>query len=374
MVNISDPAQRRWGFELTARLDSDPANGQAGDLNPTDANTQAFCDSTGQNGPPKPCNPITAVQFISHTLVGTRNGTPNGVTFEFDWTPPTTNAGPVTLYAAGNAANGDGTPNGDHIYTTHIQLQPAGAAGPSISSNGVINGAGFQSTIAPNSWVTIFGSNLAGTTRSWSSADIQNGVLPSGLGGTSVTINGKNAYVEYISAGQLNVLAPDDSSSGPVQVVVTTAGGASAPFTAQLQPLSPAFFLFDGTYLAATHADGTSIGKPGLFASAAAATTPAKPGETVILYGSGFGPTNPVTPSGLIVEQNAPCAGSVLITIGGVNANVVFAGKIQNFAGLYQFNVEVPATLPDGDQKVLAQINGVSSPQSSTCCFVTVQH
>ena len=45
--------------------------------------------------------------FIEHTSAGTRNGTRNGVTFQFDWTPPAVNAGPVTFYVAGNAANGD---------------------------------------------------------------------------------------------------------------------------------------------------------------------------------------------------------------------------------------------------------------------------
>ena len=104
-VQVADPAQQRWGFELTARLNSDLEKGQAGDLVPVDNMTQVICEDSA----PKPC--ASGPQFITHTSVGTRNGTPNGASFQFDWTPPATNAGPVTLYAAGNAANGNGSPH-----------------------------------------------------------------------------------------------------------------------------------------------------------------------------------------------------------------------------------------------------------------------
>jgi hypothetical protein len=105
MVQVSDPQQRRWGFQLSARLKSDPANGQAGDFKPSDGFTQVICDS----GALKPCCNDAMVQFIEHTLAGTRRGTPGGATFEFDWTPPSTDSGNIVLYVAGNAANGDAT-------------------------------------------------------------------------------------------------------------------------------------------------------------------------------------------------------------------------------------------------------------------------
>ncbi|HEY3740567.1 MAG TPA: TIGR03118 family protein [Bryobacteraceae bacterium] len=124
MVQVADPLQQRWGFQLTARLNSDPQNGRAGDLSPTDGNTQIRCDSGGFG----PCQ-AGEIQFIEHTVPGTRTGTKTGVTFEFDWTPPADgSAGSVTLYAAGNAANGNSADTGDHIYTTSIQLDPAPTA------------------------------------------------------------------------------------------------------------------------------------------------------------------------------------------------------------------------------------------------------
>lgn len=362
-VRITDDAQKRWGFEFSARLNSDLSNGQAGDLASTDSLTQVFCDSGSA-----PCG--TGIQFISHNTDGTRNGTAGPVTFEFDWTPPASDAGPVTLYVAANAANGNGSSSGDHIYTANVQLSPAVQQKPTIKSDGgVTSAATFQPvTIAPNSWVTIFGSNLAPTSRLWRADEIQNGNLPKSLDNVGVTINGKPAYVEFISPGQINVLAPDDTSTGPVQVKLTTAAGSDT-FTAQYQTLTPGLFQFDGVYLAATHADGSLIGKGGLFPSAPAATTPAKPGETVILYGTGFGATTPSVPAGVVNTQIANCNGDLVVTIGGAPAKVSFAGMIPNYAGLYQFNVEVPASAANGDQQVIAKVAGVSSPSS----LLTVQ-
>jgi uncharacterized protein (TIGR03118 family) len=118
VVQVSDPQQRRWGFQMSARLKSDAANGQAGDFAPTDGFTQVICDS----GTPKPCANNALVQFIEHTSVGTRPGTTGSANFEFDWTPPSSDSGNIVFYAAGNAANGDGSPLGDHIYTASIEL------------------------------------------------------------------------------------------------------------------------------------------------------------------------------------------------------------------------------------------------------------
>ena len=373
-VRVSDPAQHRWGFEFTARLNSDLANGQAGSLASTDSNTQTFCD----DGSPTPCASSKAVQFISHTTEGTRNGTTGGATFDFDWTPPATAAGTVTFYVAGNAANGNAASTGDHIYTANVQLTAAAVTPsgpkPTISSKGVVNAASFDTTVGPNSWITIFGTNFATATRTWRGDEIPNGKLPISLDGISVTVNNKPAYVAFISPGQVNVLAADDASSGPVQVQVTTANGTSDPSTVQMQSLTPSFFLFDGKYLAATHADGSSAGKTGLFASAPNATTPVKPGETIILYGNGFGPTDPAFTPGQVVTKLSNLPAGLQITIGGISAKILFGGLIPGFAGLYQFNVEVPAAASDGDQAVVAKLSGASTPSTASCCFITVQH
>ena len=371
-IKITDPAQKRWGFEFSARLNKDLANGQAGTLTSVDANTQTFCEDDS----PTPCRASAPVQFIGHTSAGTRLGSGSPVTFEFDWTAPPDGSGNVTFYVAANAANGNGSPTGDHIYTASLQLTPVTSATvkPSVNSGGVVNAATLQgSSIAPASWVTIFGANLAKTTRTWAGNEIVGGKLPNSLDGISVKINGKAAAVEFISPNQINVLTPDDTSAGPVEIRVTTADGDADPVVAQLAPVNPGFFLYDGKYLAATHADAKAIGKPGLFPSAPSLTTPAKPGEVVILYGTGFGVTDPVMSAGQLVDKLANLVSPPQITVGGVSASVKFAGLIPGFAGLFQFNVELPATLADGDHKVTAQIGSVFAPDTSACCFITVQ-
>ena len=116
---------------------------------------------------------------------------------------------------------------------------------------------------SPGAWTTIFGDNLAGITRAWSAADIVDGKLPVSLDGVSVTINNKPAAVQFISPKQINVQAPSDDSTGPVQVTVTTPDGTSDPVTATLQPLLPGFFRFPHDYVKAMRSDGRPSGLPG---------------------------------------------------------------------------------------------------------------
>jgi hypothetical protein len=168
-VTVADPAQRRWAFELTARLNSNLSTGQAGTLTNADANAQII----GDNGRRAPCTTAAIVQFATHTLAGTRAGTANSITFLVDWTPPATNVGNITLYAAGNAADGTNTEGGDHIYTTSLELTPAVlSTAPAITSGGVVNAASYQPAVSASSYVTIIGTNLSTTTRSWTGAEL----------------------------------------------------------------------------------------------------------------------------------------------------------------------------------------------------------
>ncbi len=225
---------------------------------------------------------------------------------------------------------------------------------PNITN--VVNGASFLPQIVAGSWVTIQGTNLSATTRPWGASDFVNGALPIQLDNVSATINGKAAYIYYISPTQLNILAPDDAATGPVAAQVTNSAGVSNTFTANKVALSPALFLFTSPYPAAVHADGTYVGPPQLIAGAA--TTPAKPNEIILLFGTGFGPTNPVITTGFTFANPAPLADSVTATVGGMPASV------QGFLispGLYQFNLTIP-NLPDGDAALAITIGGLSTP------------
>jgi uncharacterized protein (TIGR03437 family) len=244
---------------------------------------------------------------------------------------------------------------------------------PIISS--VVNGASFLPGIQENCWVTISGSELSTTTRTWKAhSEIINGKLPTSLDGVSVSINGKAASMYFISPGQIDVLAPGDDNLGPVEVKVTTAKGASNPSIAQLQRYSPAYFKFGeqgGKYIAALIALAGGrvdyLGPAGLFGSTRA-SRPAKPGEVILLYGTGFGPTDPPVPAGMVFNGAAKLTDKITVIIGGVTAKVQFAGVTG--VGLYQLNVVVPQ-LPDGDQKVVATIGSLSSQDNS---FIAVKN
>ena len=270
---------------------------------------------------------------------GSLPGAPAVSVIPYNMAPGTYTAN-VTVAAADNSV----TP-----MTVTVTLTVQGTLPPAPAITAVANAASYQTNFASATWVAIFGTNLSATIYSWQASDIVNGALPASLQGVSVTIDGIPAYISYIGPGQINVLAPDDTVTGSVTVQVTTAGQLSNSFTAQKVQFAPAFFTLDSTHAAAVHLDGSLVGT----------TTPANPGEIISLYGTGFGPTTPAAPTGQKVTTALPLANTVQMTIGGVAVTPSFAGL--SASGLYQFNVTVPASLPNGDAAVVATIGGVSS-------------
>lgn len=240
-------------------------------------------------------------------------------------------------------------------------------AAPAISQ--AINAEGGSPTIAPNTWVAIMGSNLSppGDSRTWQGSDFVNNQMPVQLDGVSVTVNGTSAYVYYISPTQVNILTPPDAISGSVPVQVTNNGQASASFTAQAQAESPSFFVFGGgPYVAATHGDGSFIGPTSLYPGQ---TTPAKPGEQVVVYANGFGPTSVQVVSGA-ETQSGTLSPQPVITIGGITASLPFTG-LNGTPGEFQFNVVVPPAIADGDQPIVATYDGLTTQMGT---LITVQH
>jgi uncharacterized protein (TIGR03437 family) len=238
---------------------------------------------------------------------------------------------------------------------------------PAISL--VVNAEGGSPSIAPNTWVQISGSNLAppGDTRIWAGSDFVNNQMPVQMDGVSVTVNGESAYVYYISPTQVNILTPPDAMSGDVQVEVTNNGAASGSFTAQAEAESPSFFVFGGgPYVAATHANGSFIGPTSLYPGS---TTPAKPGETVLIYANGFGLTSLAVVSGA-ETQSGTLSPLPIVTIGGITATLQFAG-LSGAPGEFQFNVVVPSTLADGDQPIVATYDGLTTQMGT---LITIRH
>ena len=261
----------------------------------------------------------------------------------------------VVPYQCGSQTCTLGTVIYDLVVVPQAQ---AAASAPVIAS--VVNAAGFQPGIVANSWVTIQGTNLAPQADDWSHSII-NGALPTSLDGVSVSMGGKPAYVYYISPGQLNVLAPD-VAAGPVTVTVTTPGGTGASFTTTASLYGPAFFLWPGSQVVATRQDYSYAVKAGTFAGAT--TVPAKPGEVLILWATGFGPTMPAAPSGVPVPGSGgyATASAPTVTINNTQATVYGAALAPGSAGLYQIAIQVPSTLADGDWPIQASIGGALSP------------
>jgi len=245
------------------------------------------------------------------------------------------------------------------------KLAPPGP--PSITA--VLNGASFQPGIEAGSWVAIKGTNLANTSpgRIWRTDEVIGGRMPTSLDGVSVTIDGKPAFVYYISQSQINVQAPSDTALGPVDVVVNNNGSVSAPATAQLQSAAPAFFTYYGTdyAIASRLPDYAPVADPSVVPS----TVAAHPGDTLTLWGTGFGPTNPPAPAGTAVTGNPVVVTMPQVSVGGVPVTVIGASLTPDSAGLYQVTVQLPSTVPTGAVAVEASAAGVTT-QSSALLFI----
>ena len=365
-VTVSHPEAARWGFEITARSANDDTR-TAGEFAPNDI-VRVICDDGSARGTLAPCPPGQHA-FAQH-INAPRTDPGEGFTFSFDWTPPANDVGDIIFYVAGNAANGDGTNNGDRIYTSVRRISAPCNLTQKPTINRLANAASLQPAWSGSALVSLFGANFgpANGKRPVTEGDIVNRKYPQSLACTAVTINGQNAPVIYVQPDQINLQAPQISGGGRATVIVIANPGApnelrSDPVTFDVQPYSPAFFTFNGKNIAATSADGsTLIADP----SVAAGAAPAKPGDTVVLYATGLGATNPQVIAGDIPADQAATAAPVTVTVGGAAlpaADVLYAGATPlSIGGLQQIRVRLPASLSEGDVPVLISVGGVQSP------------
>jgi uncharacterized protein (TIGR03437 family) len=353
---------RRYGFQASARLNSSEINGQAGTFTPIDTRTYVLCETVD----PRPtigCPPNNPVEFITHFDASTSN------TFQFDWTPPAAaSAGPVTIYVAANSSDGP-APNGAKIHLKKLVLQPGTGGGlpPTISSGGVVSASAFGggTTVAPGSWIEIFGANFSTVTRGWEGRDFNGNAAPTNLENVQVSVDGKAAAVAFVSPSQVNVQVPDAIAQGPVAVRVRTPGGetAAAMITGAARApgiLAPASFVSTTgrRYVGALFPDGTTfVGPTNLVPGAS--FRGARPGERVLVYGVGFGPTTPAIPSGQIVTATNSISG-LQVRIGDQPVTVEYGGLSPNFVGLYQFNLVVP-NLAAGDYPIVMTVGSITT-------------
>jgi uncharacterized protein (TIGR03437 family) len=199
-------------------------------------------------------------------------------------------------------------------------------------------------------------------------ADFNGSNAPTALDGIGVTVNGKPAFVYYVSPSQININTPEDTATGPVSIQVKTPLGLSNVVTANRGRLSPTlqtvpqFNIGGKQYVVALTLDFVNyIGRPRMLQEVPFIA--AKPGDTVSIYALGCGPTNPPTQAGVVAAQGSPIASPFQFKIGGVPATVPFAGMVGRSIGLYQFNVVIPAVAA-GDQTIELTVDGISNGQN----------
>lgn len=329
-VKIQDGLARAFGMELSVRRTADPARLAAGDLSPVDPSVTTVLCEDNQPRSAGPCRDAAPVQFFLHTEPR-RTGE-----FVLDWTPPTADAGDLDVYIAANASVAG--QRSSRIHLRSFRLKSTAAA----SLVTLVDAAAGLPRFASGSWVSIFGSGLADSTRAWASPDIVNGVLPISLNGVELRINGRSAPIAFVSPAQINALAPDDEAApGAARFEVLARGRLVADGLAQRAAVAPVLFEV-----------------PGSSPRRAVSVAPADAPGIVVLFGSGFGATIPPAATGRIVDAPARMAAPVSFRIGAQSASVSWAGLIS--PGLYQFNLTIPP-LPPGDHAVEATVGNVST-------------
>jgi uncharacterized protein (TIGR03437 family) len=220
-----------------------------------------------------------------------------------------------------------------------------GASGASIG--GVSNGASYKEAFAPGMILSAFGSGLAPSTQSASNVP-----LPLSLAGVSATVNGVAAPLYFVSPGQINLQVPYETGAGTAVLGVNNNGQV------------------------ASYSFPVSAAAPGVFvdwnnSEALVPFSTGKPGDTLLAFITGEGMVAPAlatgaspflyTPLSLLPQPLLPVA----VTVGGMPAQIEFAGIPPALAGVTQINFVIPDNAPLGVQPVVVTVGGVASPAAS---------
>lgn len=226
-----------------------------------------------------------------------------------------------------------------------------GLAQPNIPANGAVDAAGFVKGrgVAPGSYLSIFGSNLAPGTQI---NGTQN--LPVALGPVSVSFDTATASLPgrlaFVTPGQVNVQVPWElQGQTAASIKVTVQDSPGNVYTLPIAPYSPGIF-------AIVDENGGVVSN----------SNPARQGHNITIYCNGLGPvTN--QPADGDPSPSSPLARTVTaptVAIGNQSATVLFSGLTPTTVGLYQVNVTVPAT-GAGPQTITLSVGGVGSPAST---------
>ncbi len=378
-IMVQHPQAQRWGFQITIRSVSDQTQ-SAGDYS-TGIAVAVVCDDGSHFGTAPPCNAMR--EFAEH-MNAPRTATGAGYEFDVVWTPPESEIGDLQVYISAVAADGDGTAAGDRVYTLTRIISAAGGCSitrkPTLTT--AVNAGSFQAAFSSKAMIAIKGLGFqeASRTRTVGLGDIANNSFPTVLSCVSVQVTGPGVTqpvllpISYVQTDQINAQMPTFTGTGPVMLTVIINPGKPNELRSDLatlnalQAFAPAFFLFGTSNSIAALVAGTGniIADPSVVAGA----TPARPGQIISLFGTGFGDTSPSVPAGQLDAGIANLTTQVTVTIGNVTlspSDVLYAGLAPgSISGLYQINVRVPTSTPAGEIPVTITIGGFQTQSGAT--------
>ncbi len=250
------------------------------------------------------------------------------------WRPHNETGGPVSvnLFAANSTLTG---------FLKISGTLAANATTPVVSTGGVVSAASVapNQPAAPGSFISIFGQNLAAGVNA--AVDLP---LPTALAGTQVLLGGVPLSLQFENAGQINAIVPYDMPvNTTLPLIVAKNGELSTPEPVSIAEAQPAVFMQGGAgIIVVVKTDGTQF--------QATPSKPAAAGDTLVIYSAGLGAVTPPVPAGAAAPSSMLTAtvNPVTVRIGGKAAQVLFAGLVPGFAGLYQVNVTVPTGVSTG--------------------------
>ena len=217
VVNLSRTGQSRWGFEMTA-LDADGA--RAGSFAADEADNTQLSEANSK-------------QYIKQTSIGTGQGTNDAHSWEFQWTAPDADIGPITFYAAGNAANGDFNLTDDYIYTTQSESTPVEPVVAGVALEIVGNAAGSTMDAVEGVSYTLKVTNTGNMMDTVSlEADDEFGIEGSVLG----SLSERSIELEAGASAEVTLTVKGDlfTTPGDYAISVTATSGTDSAMTAEV--------------------------------------------------------------------------------------------------------------------------------------------
>ncbi len=211
----------------------------------------------------------------------------------------------------------------------------------SYTTAGVVNSASnSRDALAPNAIATVYGAGLSYITQSAFAVMPASGLMPMQLAGVRVYVGEVSAPIYYVSPTQINFLVPTELRPGDMDFFTMHDGIAGPHVRITLHDGAPGLYPWDAGMIASTHADGTIITKD----------HPAHPGETVVVYGTGLGRTEPELQTGLIsmVAAQIQLLSELRVLVAGTALDaksIQYAGVTPGIPGLYQVNLVLPKQL-----------------------------